>query len=199
LAQRGSRKRRKRKRAAGGRGGGGADRPPDSTEAQGRPPDSTEAQGRPRDTADAMARAYARGRVRDEAARAQLEPLAEGERPLAVTVGALVAAGLALAEVISFALAYDPGENGRIVRSVVVVGLLGMMAWGMWNVRYWAVLGMQTLLGITILAASVGAMFAANLNAVVLVMAIIVPSGALFWFLVKAMARIQMPERPGSG
>jgi hypothetical protein len=27
--------------------------------------------------------------------------------------------------------------------------------------------------------------------------AIIVAAGTLFWFMVKAMARIQMPERPG--
>lgn len=145
-----------------------------------------------------MSRGYARGRARTDAARAALEPLGEGERPRAVTAGALVAGGLALAEVISFAVGYEAGENGRIIRSVLVVGLLGVMAWGMWSARYWAVLGMQTLLGITIVYASAAAMFAANLRAVVLVVAIIVPAGALFWFLVKAMARIQMPERPGA-
>jgi hypothetical protein len=143
-----------------------------------------------------MARGYARGRARDDAARAALEPLAEGERPTAVTAGALVAAALALAEIVSFAIAYDPGENARILRSVIVVGLLGSMAWGMWRVRYWAVLGMQTLLGITIVYAAVAAMFAPNLNAVILLIAIILPAGALFWFLVKSMARIQMPQRP---
>jgi hypothetical protein len=33
----------------------------------------------------------------------------------------------------------------------------------------------------------------------VLLVAIVGAAGALFWFLVKAMARIQMPERPGAG
>jgi len=145
-----------------------------------------------------MARGYARGRARDEAARAALEPLAEGERPRAVTVGALVAGALALAEAVSFALGFSPGEEGRVLRSVMVVALLGTMAWGMWHVRYWAVLGMQTLLGITVVFASAAAMFAANLGARVLVFAIILPAGALFWFLVKSMARIQMPDRPGA-
>ena len=32
----------------------------------------------------------------------------------------------------------------------------------------------------------------------VLVLIILVSSSTLFWFLIKAMARIQMPERPGS-
>jgi hypothetical protein len=33
-------------------------------------------------------------------------------------------------------------------------------------------------------------------GATVILVAIIAAAGALFWFLVKAMARIQMPERP---
>ena len=31
-----------------------------------------------------------------------------------------------------------------------------------------------------------------------LLLVILVAAGALFWFLIKAMARIQMPERPGA-
>ena len=38
-----------------------------------------------------MERGYARGRAKDEEARAALKPLAPGERPSAVTVGAVVA------------------------------------------------------------------------------------------------------------
>jgi len=115
-----------------------------------------------------------------------------------VTVGALAAGGLVLAEVIRFVIADDPRESSEIVRSALAVGLLGTMAWGMWRVRYWAVLGMQTLLGITIVYASLAAMFAAALDAVILI-TFIVLAGALFWFLVQSMARIQMPRRPGAG
>ena len=190
MARRSSRKRRKQRRRSTA-GVVEATAPPEAG-AEATPPPPQDGDG------DVVARGYARGRARTEAARAALEPLAEGERPTAVTVGALVAGGLALAEIVSFALGYSPGENERIIRSVLVVGLLGVMAWGMWRGRYWAVLGMQTLLGITIVYASAAAMFAANLRAVVLVLAIIAPAGALFWFLVKAMARIQMPERPGA-
>ena len=188
MARGGSRKRRKARRRRAG-----AQEP-----AEGLSPESRGSEHADTERGDAVERGYARGRARTEAARAALEPLPEGERPTAVTVGALVAAALALAEVVSFALGYSPGENGRIVRSVLVVGLLGVMAWGMWRARYWAILGMHTLLAITIVYASAAAMFAANLRAVVLVIAIIAPAGALFWFLVKAMARIQMPERPGA-
>lgn len=108
-----------------------------------------------------------------------------------------MAAGLAAAEVIAFGVGYSGDESGRIIRSVLVVTLLATMAWGMWRARYWAVLGMQALLAITIVFSAAAAIFAANLNAVVLVIAIMVPAATLFWFLVKSMARIQMPERPG--
>ena len=70
------------------------------------------------------------------------------------------------------------------------------MAWGMWRARYWAVLGMQTLLGLTVLLAAIGLVTAVNVSAALLLGVIIVAAGTLFWFLVKAMARIQMPERP---
>ena len=39
---------------------------------------------------------------------------------------------------------------------------------------------------------------ATSIWAALIVTAILVGSGVLFWYLVKAMARIQMPERPGS-
>jgi hypothetical protein len=68
-------------------------------------------------------------------------------------------------------------------------------AWGMWRVRYWAVLGMQALLGLVILVFSLFAMTAASIWALLLALAIIGSAGTLFWFMVKAMARIQMPTR----
>jgi hypothetical protein len=68
----------------------------------------------------------------------------------------------------------------------------------MWRARYWAVLGMQILLGLTMVVCALALLTAINLWAFVLVLLLLSASGTLFWFLVKAMARIQMPERPGS-
>ncbi len=106
---------------------------------------------RPADAQERMARGYARGRAKDEAARAALVPLAPGERPRAVTVAALVAAFLGLANV--------------------------------------------ALLGIAIVVAALSLMVASNLLAVVLCLAIIATASPLFWFLIRAMARIQLPVR----
>ncbi len=66
----------------------------------------------------------------------------------------------------------------------------------MWHARYWAVLGMQTLLALTLIAATLGIVTAENVPAMLVLVAIIASAGTLFWFMVKAMARIQMPERP---
>ena len=151
----------------------------------------------------ALQRGYASGRAKDEAARAALEPLRPGERPTAVTVGAVAAGVLALANVVALVAGWDagPGSGDRdgqaVAGSLLVTGVLCVVAYGMWQARYWAVLGMQTLLAITIIFASLGVITATSAWAALLLVAIVCAAGALFWFMVKAMARIQMPERPG--
>jgi len=153
--------------------------------------------------ASAPAGAYARSRARDEAARAALKPLRPGERPTPVTVGAIAAAVLALANLIALAFGYNAGEDtvspgSNVTGSLIAAAVLALVAYGMWQARYWAVLGMQTLLALTIVVSALGLIQAVNWWAFVLVSLILVLSATLFWFLVKAMARIQMPERPGS-
>src|SRR3954469_6745782 len=142
-----------------------------------------------------------RSEARNEAARAGLEPLAPGERPTAVTVGAIVAALFAVANVVAVVLGWDQGvdEDDRaraLAYTILATGVLLVLAWGMWKAKYWAVLGMQTLLALTLVASSLGLVTAGNVGATVILVVILAAAGTLFWFLVKAMARIQMPERP---
>ena len=67
----------------------------------------------------------------------------------------------------------------------------------MWQAKYWAVLGMQTLLALTLIGSCARPSSpSSNVGGALLLLAIIAGAGTLFWFLVKAMARIQMPERP---
>jgi hypothetical protein len=148
-------------------------------------------------------RGYARSRVREDQARAALKPLAPGERPRAVTVGAVVAGVLAAANLIALGFGYNAGEDtlspgSEVTGSLIVAALLAFVAYGMWKARYWAVLAMQALLALTMIAAALALLTAVNLWAALLVLLILGLSGTLFWFLVKAMARIQMPERPDS-
>jgi hypothetical protein len=139
-----------------------------------------------------------RSEARDAAARAALVPLAEGERPRAVTAAAAVAVALAVANTIPYIAGVEfRGEEpspGVLAFSVVLL----IAAWGMWRAKYWAVLGMQALLGLMIVVFSLLLVQAENVTSALIAVAIIGAAGALFWFLVKAMARIQMPERPGA-
>ncbi len=192
MAQRSSRKRRKeRQRAAAEtavRDNGAA------TADAGEAP----AEQRPASAQEFMERGYARGRAKDAEARAKLKPLAKGERPRAVTVGAIVAAVAAAANLVSLALAFDPDEAGKSFSTLLGAGLMIVIAVGMWRARYWAVLGLQALLALTLIGAALAMMLANSLWAAMLAFLILAGSGTLFWFLVKAMARIQMPKRPGS-
>ena len=146
----------------------------------------------------ALERGYARSRKRDDEARAALVPLAPGERPLAVTVAVGVAVVLGVANLVALIASYDPDEGGKTASTAIGTVILAVVAVGMWRVRYWAVLGMQALLAITIVLSCLALLTANNLAAVLLSLALLAGSGTLFWILVKAMARIQMPTRPGA-
>jgi hypothetical protein len=142
-----------------------------------------------------------RSEAKNEAARAALVPLAPGERPTAVTIGAIVALLCAVANVVAVVLGWDQGvdEDDRaraLAYTILATGVLLAVAWGMWRSKYWAVLGMQTLLALTLIASSLGLVTANNVGATIILIVILAATGTLFWFLVKAMARIQMPERP---
>jgi cation transport ATPase len=132
---------------------------------------------------------------RNAEARAELEPLAEGERPTAVTVAAILAATLALANAAFFAAGVEIDGNRPQAGALLFCVVMLAAAWGMWRTRYWAVLGMQALLAVAVILFSMLLLVASNVLAVVISLAVIGGAGTLFWFLVKSLARIQMPER----
>jgi hypothetical protein len=72
---------------------------------------------------------------------------------------------------------------------------MGVMAWGMWRARYWAVLGFQVVLLFLIIAAALGLVAAGSLFQVVGNVVLMALAGACFYFMVKALARIQMPQQ----
>jgi hypothetical protein len=133
---------------------------------------------------------------KDDLARARLEPLREGERPLAVTIGALIAGALGISTVVLFAAGVDTGSgNSRAPGTLVYAALMLVMAAGMWRARYWAVLGLQALLALLIVIWSLLLLKAESVLAVAVAIVVIAAAGTLFWFLVKALARLQMPDR----
>lgn len=146
--------------------------------------------------ADAMKRGYARGEARNEEIRQSLEPLDPGERPAAVTVAAIVAMVLLLANVTLWLAGVEVSGREPSAGSVVLQGaILLVAAVGMWKARYWAVLGFQALLGLSIILAALALLVASNAREALICAAIIGLGGWLFWKLVRALARLQMPER----
>jgi hypothetical protein len=144
-----------------------------------------------------MERGYARAEERNREAREALEPLGDGQRPLVVTIGAVVAALIAASIVISYLAGVDVNdEKPRLAQIVAPTLLMGVMAWGMWRARYWAVLGFQLILVVLIFSAVFGlAAQAASVGQVAATLGLLAVSGGFFYFMVKAMARIQMPHR----
>jgi len=147
--------------------------------------------------ADSMARGYAKAEERNQEAREALQPLAPGERPTVVTVGAIVAGLLALSIVAGYVAGVKVnGETPRLPQVLAPAMIMGIMSWGMWRARYWAVLGFQLILVFLIFSAVYGlALQAATVGQVAATLGLLVVSGGFFFFMVKAMARIQMPER----
>ena len=136
-----------------------------------------------------------RSEARNEQARAALEPLVPGERPAWVTVAAIVALILAVGNLVAFAAGVKINGTRPAVGPVFGQAvLMGFVAWGMWNARYWAVLLMEAILALLIVVVTVLALRASTALDIVIVVAILVPACLLFYKLVKAMARMQMPE-----
>ena len=119
-----------------------------------------------------------------------------GERPATLvvsTVVALILAGLALAGFLTGTRL--GGEKADVGAFVLLEVILLVAAFGLWQARYWAVLGFQALLAFQVIIAALSLAVASNLLAVLLCLGIIVGGGWLFWKLVRVMGRIQMPRR----
>jgi hypothetical protein len=150
--------------------------------------------------AERAERMAARAEERNREAREKLEPLKEDERPVIVTIGAVISAIIAVVFWVSTVFAATGhvtvrGSEPSPIATAAVGALLTAMAWGMWRTRYWAVLGFQAFLALTLLSATLGLIQVESVLEAIGTTLVIVIAGGLFYFMIKAMARIQMPER----
>jgi hypothetical protein len=150
-----------------------------------------------------------RTEAKNEAVRQQLEPLEKGERPTVVTIAAVVSGLIAISSLIGWVAGVEVMQYGSdgiqqgkdeapLFSVIVVVALMGTMAWGLWRARYWAVLGFQALMVIVMITGSLFLIQAMSWAEALVTTGLIAGAGALFFFMIKAMARIQMPQRPGA-
>lgn len=152
--------------------------------------------------ADPIRAAYAKAEAKNQKVRESLEPLEEGQRPTIVTVGAIFAGIVALifwsSTGAALAGAEVNGSSPNLAQLVLTALVMSIMAIGMWRARYWAVLGFQMLLVLLIIAAIAGLVLAGTLLQLISTTILAVGLSVMFWFMVKAMARIQMPRGPNA-
>ncbi len=145
--------------------------------------------------ADEPAAPVSRSAARDADARADLTPLQPGERPAPLVIAAVVSVVLAMTNVILYVADVElEGPKPPLVGVLAFAGIMLVAAWGMWTHRYWAVLGFQALLAITILWASLALLVASNVVAVTLCLTTMVLCGWLFWKLVRVLGRMKVPR-----
>ncbi|MEO7198303.1 MAG: hypothetical protein ABIZ50_07490 [Solirubrobacterales bacterium] len=151
--------------------------------------------------AEAEARGVSRSELRNERAREELVPLEEGERPGIVTIGAVLSVAIAGSILIAWLAGAkvdvrgsDINERPNPFQVFPPALLFTAMAYGMWRARYWAVLGFEAVMAILMVGSFIALIAATSVFKAVSAAAVLISAGLLFWFTVKALARIQMPE-----
>jgi hypothetical protein len=139
--------------------------------------------------------APSRSQLRDEAARAALEPLAPGERPAALIAAIVVASALALGNLIAYLAGATISGKHPSPSVLTFTALIGLIAGGMILTRYWAVLLFEVLLTLILLAFSLFLVEARSIAGVALCLAVLVPAGWLFWKLIRVMGRITVTRQ----
>jgi hypothetical protein len=149
------------------------------------------------DSETTLRRGYRRGEERNEAIRATLTPLAPGERPwplrVAVGLALLIAVGN-IAQVV-FGSKVKFGSAHTSVLGVALFSVIMLVcAVGMWQLRYWALLGFEALLAIVILLFCFVLVTSVDVLRAVIAVAVISGGGYLFFKLVRVLSRLQMPQ-----
>jgi hypothetical protein len=139
-----------------------------------------------------------RSERRDAEARAALAPLAPGERPRAITIGAALAVSMGGANLIAFAAGAKIGGKQPAAGGVIVfAALMFACAIGLWRLWYGAVLAFMALLAIITMLFALLLIEASNLLGFLVPPVVIASAGYLFYKLVRVLGRIQMPSHPG--
>jgi hypothetical protein len=129
---------------------------------------------------------------RQDQARLALRPLGKTERPLALRFAVGVALVVALGVLLSVLTVHDLARHGgSLPGGLFLASVLLALAWGMYQRRYWAVLGFEALLAFQIIVTSLALIVAETLLAAGLCALSIGLAGWLFWKLVRVMGRIQ--------
>jgi hypothetical protein len=158
---------------------------------------STVAQRAP---SQAVTRTRQTSEERNAAVRAGLKPIAPGERPWPVKVSVVLAFVLGAVNLGLFIAGAKPkvgGQQPHLPEILIFSGLMLACAIGMWMMRYWALLGFQTLLAIGLVGFCLALVRVASVVWGLVCVVVIAAGGYLFYKLVRVLSRVQMPAPPG--
>ncbi len=134
--------------------------------------------------------------IEREDPRASLTPLGPDERPTALLVAVAVAIVLALGVIVGALTVHGLRQHGgSLLGGVFIAVVLALLARGMYERRYWAVLGFEALLAFQIIVTSLALVVASTLLAALICLVSVLLAGWLFWKLIRVMGRIQAPGR----
>jgi hypothetical protein len=136
-----------------------------------------------------------RSELRNQAVRAELAPLAPGERPAPLLVAVAVAALLGTGNAIAYAAGAKISGRHPGVGVLSFSAVMAVLAAGMWTRRYLAVLAFEALLAIAVMLFTLFLVEASNLEGVAVAVAVIGGGGWLFWKLVRVMGRLAAPRQ----
>lgn len=140
----------------------------------------------------------AKTEAKNAALRESLEPLAPGERPGAILAAAVVSFLFGAGNLVAYLAGLEvDGQKPALAGVVGFSGLMITAAVGMYRLKYWAVLGFQALLSLILLVFFLLLLRASSLRGLLITLLVLIVAGILFYKLIRAMARIQMPTRPG--
>ena len=136
---------------------------------------------------------------KNAAVRAQLEPLAPGERPRVLKIAAVYCALLPTANLTALLINSGSLDGQAKVLSIIFAVVLYAIAIGMWRAVYGALISFQGLLVLSMVLGTFRLIFATSWMELVALLAILGISGWLFWKLIRIMGRIQAGSRPPAG
>jgi hypothetical protein len=140
-------------------------------------------------------RGPSRSELRNQAVRAELAPLAPGERPAPLLAAVAVAGLLGAGNAIAYAAGAKISGHHPGVGVLSFSAVMALLAGGMWTRRYLAVLAFEALLAIAVLLFTLFLVEASNVEGLLLAVAVIVGGGWLFWKLVRVMGRLAAPRQ----
>jgi hypothetical protein len=127
--------------------------------------------------------------------RASLEPLGPGERPAGLLAAIALAGALAIGNAVAYLAGATIAGKHQGPGVLAFTALTGTLAIGMAATRYWAVLLFEALLTLIMLVFTLFLVEAENIAGVGVCLAVLIPSGWLFWKLIRVMGRIQAAGR----